>query len=298
MRRSVLGAVAVILALLVSAVAVAAQANRVPALNAESVILLDAEGRTIHAKNPDLERAPASLVKLMTLYLAFEDLEAGRADLEQPVTISRYAATTPRYRMGLRTGRQVPLRVLLEGVAIASANDAATAVAEHLAGDETSFVARMNAKARELGLSATHFANPHGLPDPAQRSSARDLAQLTARLLNDHAAARTMLGGQTLIYRGRVYARHVPLFYDPLGVQALKTGFTNEAGYNLAVAAWRNGQQFTMIVLGCRSRARSFLDAKRLLHYGFVEAGLEPPAEEPRRVPRKPVRVRRTFKHR
>ncbi|MGH7391541.1 MAG: D-alanyl-D-alanine carboxypeptidase family protein [Candidatus Rokuibacteriota bacterium] len=298
MRRSALSAIAVIVGLAVPAAAVAAQANRVPALNAESVILLDAEGRTIHAKNPDLDRAPASLVKLMTLYLAFEDVDAGRADLEQPVTVSRNAATTPRYRMGLRTGRQVTLRVLLEGVAIASANDAATAVAEHLAGDEAAFVARMNAKGRELGLTATHFANPHGLPDPAQRSNARDLAHLTARLLNDHAVSRTMLGGQTLVYRGRVYARHVPLFYDPLGVQALKTGFTQEAGYNLAVAAWRDGQQFTMIVLGCRSRAKSFLDAKRLLHYGFVEAGLEAPAEEPRRVPRKPVRLRRTFKNR
>jgi len=286
----------VALALLVPAVA--APANRAPALNAESFILLDAEGRVIHAKNPEIERAPASLVKLMTLYLAFEDIEAGRADLEERVTISRAAATTPRYRMGLRTGEQVPLRVLLEGVAIASANDAATAVAEHLGGDEATFVGRMNAKGRELGLTATQFANPHGLPDPGQHSNARDLAQLTARLLSDHAAARTMLGGQTFIYRGRVYARHIPLFYDPLGVQALKTGFTNEAGYNLAVAAWRDGQQFTMIVLGCRSRALSFLDAKRLLRYGFVEAGLEQPPDERPRPPRKPVRVRRTRKTR
>jgi len=286
--------VASVLALLVPVV-VAAQPSRVPALSAESVILLDAEGRTIHAKNPETDRAPASLVKLMTLYLAFEDLDAGRADLDQQVTISRYAATTPRYRMGLRTNEQVPLRVLLEGVAIASANDAATAVAEHLAGDEPTFVARMNDKARELGLTATHFANPHGLPDPSQRSNARDLAQLTSRLLNDHATARLMLGGQMFVYRGRVYARHIPLFTDPLGVQALKTGFTNEAGYNLAVAAWRDGQQFTMIVLGCRSRALSFLDAKRLLHFGFVEAGLEAPPPERPSVPRKPVRVRRSL---
>ncbi len=288
---------ALVLSLLVPAVA--AQASRVPALNAESVILLDAEGRVIHAKNPEVERAPASLVKLMTLYLAFEDLDAGRADLEQLVTISRAAATTPRYRMGVRTGEQVPLRVLLEGVAIASANDAATAVAEHLGdGDETAFVARMNAKAAELGLTATHFANPHGLPDPAQHSNARDLAKLTIRLLSDHAASRTMLGGQTFIYRGRVYSRHIPLFYDPLGVQALKTGFTNEAGYNLAVVAWRDGLQFTMIVLGCRSRALSFLDAKRLLRYGFIETGLEPAPEERRRPSRKPVRVHRTVKTR
>ena len=255
-------------------------------------MLLDPEGRTLFAKNPDEERAPASLVKLMTLYLAFQDIEAGRADLDELVPVSRYAALTPRARMGLRAGESVPLHVLLEGVAIASANDAATALAERLAGDEWSFVGRMNAKAQELELHSTRFANPHGLPDPAQRSNARDLAQLIARLLRDHPASRPMLGGQTFVYRGRVYARHIPLFNDPLGVQALKTGFTHEAGYNLAVSAWRDGQQFVMIVLGSRSRTLSFLDAKKILKYGFVEAGLEP-GPEPRPVPKKPARTRR-----
>jgi D-alanyl-D-alanine carboxypeptidase len=284
-------ALALTLTLLVPAI-VAAQNGRAPVLNAEAVLLLDAEGRTIHSKNPDLERPPASLVKLMTLYLAFEDLEVRRADLDEPVAITSFAATTAKYRMGLRPGEQVPLRVLLEGLAIASANDAATAVAEHLAGDEVNFVARMNAKGKEMGLTSTNFANPHGLPDPAQRSSPRDLARLTRRLLSDHPAARLLLGGQTFIFRGRVYTRNVPLFHDPLGVQALKTGFTQEAGYNLAVAAWRDRQQFVMVVMGCRSRAHSFLDAKRLLHFGFVETGLEPPEERP--APRRPVRIRRT----
>ena len=103
--------------------------------------------------------------------------------------------------------------------------------------------------------------------------------------------SRPLLGGQTFIYNGRVYARHIPLFSDPGGVQALKTGFTNEAGYNLAVSAWRNGQQFLMIVLGARTRALSFLDAKRLLRYGFVESGLDsPPEPKPRPTRRLPGR--------
>jgi D-alanyl-D-alanine carboxypeptidase len=263
-----------------------------PPLNAEAVLLLDAEGRTVFSKNPQVERAPASLVKLMTLYLAFDALDEGKVDLDDSVSISANAATTARYRMGLKAGERVSLRTLLEGVAIASANDAATAVAEHVGGDEATFVDRMNARARALGLTATRFANPHGLPDPSQRTVARDMAQLTARLLHDHPASRTLLGGQTFIYRGRVYARHIPLFDDPLGVQALKTGFTNEAGYNLAVGAWRGGQEFTMIVLGCRSRAQSFLDAKRLLHFGFVEAGLEPPSERPSPRKSRPARAR------
>lgn len=268
--------------------------GRPVAVSAEAALVVDPEGRVLFAKNADDERAPASLVKLMTLYLAFEDLDRGKADLDEPVPVSHYAALTPRYRMGLRAGEWVPLRVLLEGVAIASANDAATALAERLAGDEATFVERMNAKARELGLLGTRFANAHGLPDPTQRSSARDLAVLTTRLLQDYPTARTLLGGQTFVFNGRVYARHIPLFNDPGGVQALKTGFTHEAGYNLAVSAWRGGLQFVMIVLGARTRALSFLDAKRLLHYAFVETGLEPAADErPRPEPKRPVRTRR-----
>ncbi|HEV8586704.1 MAG TPA: D-alanyl-D-alanine carboxypeptidase family protein [Methylomirabilota bacterium] len=281
-----------LVAALVTPLTAPAAEIRTPHFSAEAVLLVDPDGRVIFAKNADNERAPASLVKLMTLYLACEDIDAGRADLEDLVTVSHHAATVARYRMGLRTGEEVPLRVLLEGVAIASANDAASAVAERLASDEPSFVARMNDKARELGLTGTRFANPHGLPDPIQRSNARDLALLTGRLIADYPMSRPLLGGQTFVYRGRVYARHISLFSDPGGVQALKTGFTNEAGYNLAVAAWRGGHQFLMIVLGARTRALSFLDAKKLLQYGFVETGLEPEVVKPP-PGRKGVRARR-----
>ncbi len=276
-----------------------AESVRLPApngrvvLSAEAALVVDHDGRVLFAKNAEEERAPASLVKLMTLYLAFEDLERHKADIEEPVQVSHYAAMTPKYRMGLRAGEWVPLRVLLEGVAIASANDAATALAERLAGDEWAFVERMNAKAHELGLSSTRFANAHGLPDPSQRSTARDLAELTSRLLLEFPASRTMLGGQTFVYNGRVYARHIPLFNDPGGVQALKTGFTREAGYNLSVSAWRGGQQFVMIVLGARTRAQSFLDAKKLLRYAFIETGLEPSEGHPPEGPKRPVRARR-----
>jgi D-alanyl-D-alanine carboxypeptidase len=284
---------ALVAVLVLVAAPVSAEPARSPLLHAERVLLVDADGRTIYAKDADHEHAPASLVKLMTLYLAFEALESGKATLDDPVTISYAVANTPRYRMGLREGEEAPLRRLLEGVAIASANDAAAAVAENLGPTEEAFVARMNAKAAEIGLTGTNFANPHGLPDPAQRSTARDLAVLTARLLHDHPLARTMLGGQTFVYRGRVYARRIPLFNDPGGVQALKTGFTREAGYNLSVSAWRDGQQFVMIILGAPTRALSFIDAKRLLHFGFVEAGLELAAEPARPAVKKPARGRK-----
>lgn len=268
-----------------------AQAGR-PFVSADSVLLLSPDGRTLYAKHADEVHAPASLVKLMTLYLALEELESGLVRWEDRVTISQRAAAIPRYRMGLRAGESVPLSVLLEGVGIASANDAATAVAEYLTGSEEAFVDRMNAKAEDLDLLQTHFANPHGLPDPLQWSTARDLATLTARLLSDYPAARTILGGQTFFYRGRVYSRRIPLFNDPGGVEALKTGYTHEAGYNLAVAAGRAGRQFLMVILGAHTRGRSFLDGKRLLRFGFVQAGLERDDRPPRVAGRKPGRVR------
>jgi D-alanyl-D-alanine carboxypeptidase len=260
-------------------------------LSADSVLLLDGQGKVLFSKNASEDHAPASLVKLMTLYLACEALDAGRVQWEEPVTISLRAAQTPRYRMGLRAGESVPLRTLLEGVAIASANDAATAVSEHLAGTEEAFVGQMNAKAQELGLASTHFANAHGLPDPAGRSTAEDLAKLTGRLLQDYPASRALLGGATFVYRGRVYSRNIPLFHDPGGVQALKTGFTREAGYNLAVAAWRAGERFLLIVLGAHTRSLSFRDARALLEYGFQETGVEPPPPEPHRRPTLPRRA-------
>jgi D-alanyl-D-alanine carboxypeptidase (penicillin-binding protein 5/6) len=255
------------------------------------VLLLDTQGRVVFAKNAAESHAPASLVKLMTLYLACEALEAGRAQWEEPVVVSHRVVLTPRYRMGLRTGEAVPLRTLLEGVAIASANDAAAAVAEHLGGTEEAFVAAMNAKAEELGLTHTRYANPHGLPDPNQRTTAEDLAKLVGRLLDDYPASRPLLGGATFVYRGRVYSRNIPLFRDPGGVQALKTGFTREAGYNLAISAWKSGQQFVLITLGSQTRSLSFRDAKAILRYGFYETGLEaaPPPAAPRR-PAKPPR--------
>ena len=294
MRSTVGLSVSLWLVLAATVLTATAQNTQGLALNAEAVLLLDAEGKVLFAKNSGEDHAPASLVKLMTLYLAFEDLEAGKAEWDETVKVSRHAAETPRYRMGLRKGETAPLGTLLEGVGIASANDAAAAVAEHLGGSEEAFVRRMNTKAQVLGLASTHFANPHGLPDPTQRTNAQDMASLIGHLVTDYPASRTILGGKTFVYRGRVYSRRIPLFDDPGGVQALKTGFTNEAGYNLAIAAWRAGQRFLLIVLGARTRSLSFLDARKLLQYGFIANGLDAGDEPPRRpaptAPRRPTR--------
>jgi D-alanyl-D-alanine carboxypeptidase len=254
-----------------------------PGVTASAGLLLDlATGQVLYAKNAEEDRAPASLVKMMTLYLAYEDLRAGKAKLEDAVIISSNVERTPRYRMGLTAGQVVPFEILLAGVAIASANDAATAVAEHLGGTEELFVERMNAKAAEFGLHHTRFANPHGLPDPSQRTTAQDLAGLAQHLLQEYPESRDVLGQTGFTWRGRAYQRRIPLFRDPGGVDALKTGFTLEAGYNLAVAAGKTGSRLLCIILGAETRGLSFLDAGRLLKFGFGE-----PVKEVRRESRR-----------
>jgi D-alanyl-D-alanine carboxypeptidase len=248
--------------------------NGVPTSNvpvsAEAVVLLDLEtGKVLFEKNAQGDRAPASLVKMMTLYLAYDDLRAGHVTRGEPVRISSNVIRTPRFRIGLRRGQVVPFETLLAAVAIASANDAATAVAERLAGTEKLFVERMNAEAERLELTHTVFANPHGLPDARQRTTARDMAVLAERLLRDFPESRVLLGDTDFIWRGRVFRRRIPLFRDPGGVTALKTGFTLDAGYNIAVAAGRAGQRLLCVVLGAETRGLSFIDAGRLLKFGF-----------------------------
>lgn len=253
------------------------------AVTAEAGLLLDlATGQVLYAKNPEEVRAPASLVKLMTLSLAYQDLRAGKVQLGDPVTVSQNAVRTSRYRMGLAAGQVVPFEILLAGVAIASANDAATVLAEHLAGSEERFVERMNAEAERVGLRHTHFANPHGLPDPQQWTTAHDMGVLAQELLREFPESREVLGQRQFTWRGRVYQRRIPLFRDPGGVTALKTGYTIEAGYNLAVAAGKAGSRLLCIILGAETRGLSFLDAGRLLKFGFGE-----PVRDVRRGPRR-----------
>jgi D-alanyl-D-alanine carboxypeptidase len=271
-RRACAAIAASLLALWVGLPGVAGAQPASPPVSANAGLLLDlATGKILYAKNAEDDRAPASLVKLMTLYLAYEDLRAGKVRLDDPMVISQNAETTPRYRMGLRAGQVVPFEILLAGVAIASANDAATAVAEALAGSEEIFVDRMNATAAELSLAHTRFANPHGLTDPQQRTTAQDMATLAQALLREYPESQHVLGQTGFTWRGRQYQRRIGLFRDPGGVDALKTGYTMEAGYNLAVAAEKAGSRVLCIILGAETRGLSFLDAGRLLRFGFGE---------------------------
>ena len=243
-----------------------------PRLSAEVALVLDADDRVLFARRAEASHPPASLVKLMTLYLAYEDIAAGKVRLDDHVRIGRYAALTPHRRLPLREGDTLSLRSLLRAVAIRSSNAAATALAEHLAGDEPAFVERMNRAAAALGLAATRFATAHGLPHRHQRTSARDVAMLLGRLLAAHPDSHAVLGARSFVFRRRTYPRNIALFTRPGGIVALKTGYTAEAGYNLAVAARLRGRQVRVVVLGTATRASSFADVRTLLRHVAARA--------------------------
>ncbi|HUR35545.1 MAG TPA: UDP-N-acetylmuramyl-tripeptide synthetase [Vicinamibacterales bacterium] len=232
-----------------------------------AVVMTEDAGHVLFARNEQLLRPPASLVKLMTMLVAFEAVAQGRVGLRDRVTISRYAALTPHPRLTLRAGDRVTLRTLLAATAIRSSNLAATAVAEHVAGAEGAFVSMMNARAAALGLTATRFATPHGLPHRLERSTAADLARLTRELVGRHPASRELLARRGVRCVGRAYRRTVPLLGARLGVQAVKTGFTWDAGYNLAITWQRGGRRLVGVLLGAASRAGSFADARRILRH-------------------------------
>lgn len=216
-------------------------------------------------RHADLRRAPASLAKLMTLYLAADAVARGVTTLAAPVAISRYAATTPHARLRSAAGDKVPLRTLLLALGVRSSNLAATAIAEHVAGDEAAFITRMNDMAARLGLRDTRFATPHGLPHPHQHSTAADLTRLLHALLRDHPTAVGCLRAPSFVHRGQRFTASVPRRAVPGQVVAIKTGFTWESGDNLAVATRIGGRLRTAVVLGAAGRAAAIADVRALL---------------------------------
>lgn len=237
-----------------------------PRMSATAAVVIDAaSGTVITGLHAVSARFPASLVKLMTLVVALDAIDAGRASFRAPVRVSDYAAQTPHPRLTCRAGTEVPLGALLEALVVRSSNLAATAIAEHVSGSERAFVDAMNETGRRLGLRGSSFATPHGLPHRHQYTTARDMAVLLAHALRRHPRAVRLLACSRITVLGRTYQRRVPLLAPESGVVAVKTGFTWEAGYNVA-AAWRAGRTWRVgVVLDAVSRAASFTDMRRLI---------------------------------
>ncbi len=260
---------------LVLAVAVTMTPARAPlaqsADNARyAAIVVDAEsGEVLFARHADSRRYPASITKVMTLYLAFEALAEGKIKLDDVITVSPRAASQPPSKLGLAAGQTITVDDAMRATAVRSANDMAMALAEHIGGSQDRFAAQMTLKARELGMTQTRYVNPNGLPDARQLTSARDLAILARAVMRDYPQYYRYFGLHDWAYNGREYRNTNGLLRGGEGYDGLKTGYTNASGYNLAASAVRDGRRIITIVLGGRTTASRNAHVAALMDTGF-----------------------------
>ena len=271
--------------------AVRAEGLDVPA---PSAILMDAAtGTVLYEKNADEKLPPASVTKIMTLLLVMEALDSGRIGWDDMVTASEAAAAKGGSQVYLEVGEQMSMDEMLKSVVVSSANDCATALAEHVAGSEAAFVEKMNTRAAELGMENTHFVNCTGLDDGENASehltTARDIAIMSRELLTHEEIKKyttiwmdTVRNGQFGLSNTNKLVR----FYE--GTTGLKTGYTSTAGHCLSASAERDGMELIAVVLHCESSTDRFRSAKALLDYGFANYAL---ADTQPEEPLQPVRV-------
>lgn len=236
-----------------------------------SELLVDASsGRPIYASLADVPRRPASLTKMMTLYLVFDALDAGRLRLDDAIPISRNAARQPASRLGIAAGKTLSVRAVVQAMAVHSANDVTVAIAERLCGSEDAFAALMTAKARQLGMANTRFANATGLTNRGNQTTARDMTKLALALLKRHARYYPVFATRSIVWHSRRIVNHNHLLGKVGGVDGIKTGYTADAGYNIATSAQRHGVRIVAIVLGANSLQARDRRAADLVEFGFT----------------------------
>ncbi|WP_044410269.1 D-alanyl-D-alanine carboxypeptidase family protein [Thiomicrospira microaerophila] len=241
-----------------------------PSFAGTAHIVLDYDSHAIIAdSNPDMLIEPASLTKIMTGYVVFDELKQGRMKLEDLVTISERAWRMPGSRMFIEVGRQVSVQELIKGMVIQSGNDASVALAEHIAGTEERFAQLMNQYALKLGMNNTNFLNATGLPDPEHLTTVRDLSILTHALIRDFPDFYNWYSEKRFTFNGITqYNRNRLLWQDPT-VDGLKTGHTSSAGYCLVSSAMRNNMRVIVVVAGTESAAQRISESQKLLNYAF-----------------------------
>ena len=259
-------------------------------LDAPSALLMEKQtGTVLFAQDEHTPREPASVTKIMTLLLVMEAIDSGALSYDDTVTGSAHAASMGGSQIWLKEGEQMRVEDLIKAVCVVSGNDAAVALGEHLAGSEEAFVARMNERAKELGMHDTHFLNCTGLPAEGHVTSAYDIALMSRELLRHEEIKKyttiwmdTVRNGQF----GLANTNKLVRFYD--GTTGLKTGFTAAAGYCLAASAERGGMELIAVVMHCDTSAHRFEAAKAMLNYGFSSYALaQPPADV--QIPSVPV---------
>lgn len=275
LRAGFMGCLALCLCALFATASGAAPAAK-SAYDVRGAILLDMNsGRTLYAQNPDLVIAPASLTKVMTMFVVFDHIKAGKVNLQDKVYISRTAAGQGGSRMHLKAGEFVTVEKLLRGVAVSSGNDASVALAERVAGSQSAFVQLMNQKAKQLGLKKTFFANAHGLPNKKQRTCPRDMMLLSSKYLQTYPDAMRFHNEKVLVHHGVTTVNKNPLLNSFPGADGLKTGWVRASGYNLISTAKRDNTRLLAVVMGAKSPAVRAKESRRLMEAGFraVRAG-------------------------
>lgn len=243
-------------------------------------------GKVIHSQNADTRLHPASLTKMMTLYIAFEAIKHGEISLDTKVTISKRAAAEPPSKLGLRAGQRIALRYLIRGAAVKSANDAATAIGEAISGSEARFARRMNRTAKALGMRRTTFKNMHGLTEAGHLSTARDMSMLGRHLLYDFPEYYNLFSRITADAGVRKVSHTNRRFLNSYkGADGIKTGYTRAAGFNLTASAERRNERIIVTVFGGKSTTSRNAKVAELMDLGFRRA----PSRAPLRKPKVPV---------
>jgi D-alanyl-D-alanine carboxypeptidase len=244
----------------------------------ESYIIIEAEtGAALAEHNADAQTYPASLTKMMTLYLLFESIEQGKVTLDQQFTVSARAARQAPSKLGLAAGQRVAVRDLVLGIITKSANDAAVTVAENLGGSEPGFAERMTQKAHALGMNRTVYRNASGLPNPNQLTTARDLAQLALALYRDFPKEYAYFATDEFTFNGVTHTNHNHLMQAFEGMDGIKTGYIRASGFNLAASAVRDNRRLIGVVMGGPSPHARDTEMAQLLNDGFAGRSAAPP---------------------
>ncbi|MDG1888352.1 MAG: D-alanyl-D-alanine carboxypeptidase [Alphaproteobacteria bacterium] len=238
--------------------------------SAKQVLLVDYEtGETLFEKNADELMSPASMSKIMTVYLAFEALKKGHLKLEDTITVSEKAWRKGGSRMFLNLDSQVSVADIIRGIIVQSGNDAAIALAEHLEGSEEEFSEMMTLKAKELGLDNSTFKNATGWPDPDHRMTARDLSKLAMLTIRNFPDFYSIYSETDFVHNKIKQRNRNPLLYKGMGSDGLKTGHTKAAGYGLTASVERSGRRLILVINGLKSARKRTIESQRIIEWGF-----------------------------
>ncbi|MEQ8651133.1 MAG: D-alanyl-D-alanine carboxypeptidase family protein [Kiloniellales bacterium] len=266
-QRSGLGVAVLLLAAVLVTTGATAKSERKAAIVVDSVT-----GEVLYEKQADRRHYPASLTKMMTLYLLFDAVQRGQLSMNSPLPVSKHAAAQPPSKVGVKAGGSITVEQAIHSLAIKSGNDVAVVVAEALGGSEANFGRQMTAMARKLGMWRTTFFNASGLPDKRQLSTPRDMAKLSRALLYDFPRFYHYFSTPGFSYQGRQFNSHNRLLYSYGGADGIKTGYTRAAGYNISVSAVRGGRRLIAVVFGADSSGKRNTWAASLLDRAYPKA--------------------------